>query len=1138
MGLDARRWARRLAIGAFAAAVGAASVLGSVGRARPPAPGGAWRGSFEDLVDSERALETVRWRHRIWPASNPGTKPPLVRVLDDRVLRERVDDGLRKAHALDRLWRRPLTRADLQGELDRMARDSKDPARLAETWAALGNDAARIAEVEVRPTLADRLLRELYARDPRFHGALEGTAVEALRKMRSVADLRRAGRGYAETVVRLDSSGAVTGIVADGPDDASLLPRGLANAFGERPSSRPDPRAWRRGVSRLLEDERGFRVLAVLDRGEDWLRIAAVTWDKTPFETWWAAVGPEIPATTFAPDETLRLPTLPASTRCSPDTWTRMDPGMPTPRQSHTAVWTGSEMLVWGGVEGDWLGEGWRYDPVADAWTPMSSAGAPSARAGHIAVWTGTQMIVWGGAGASGQAPGGRYDPAADLWTPMSAADQPSGNLDATAVWTGTEMIVWGGDDGGSSYYGTGGRYRPATDSWIPTSTAGAPSPRGRHTSVWSGGSMIVWGGLGYDPAVGDVDLDTGGAYDPSSDAWTPTRATGAPSPRSGHAAVWDGTSMIVWGGRSYDATGGVATYHADGRRYDPLRDRWSAMSSMGAPSAREGHSGVWTGSVMIVWGGHDDVTGLADGGRYDPSADSWAPVTALGAPGTRSGFTAVWTGSRMVVWGGSDGYDPLDAGGRYDPVTNVWTGTRRSSTRPERRFGHAAVWTGSELLVLGGHTSRSFMETTHEAFRYDPSTDTWQPTAMTSLEGPRWFESAVWSGAEAIVWGGQNVDALGGRRCLAGGLRYDPAADTWSPASAAGQPVARCFNSAVWTGRYMVIWGGNDPQETAYYNSGGRYDPTADSWSATTTSGAPAPRSGHTAIWSGRHMVVWGGQGIAGTEAALRQSGGRYDPLTDSWLPTALDAAPTGRYRHSAAWSGREMLVWGGEGAGDVSLGDGGRYDPQRDVWRPMAAVGAPASTEQAGFTCGELVAWGGGSTSGGVYDPAADTWTPMTGAVGVYPHSSFPLVSTENRIIAWSGASVADTTNTGAIYCVCAVESSPEILPAFVNRAGGGAARVSWEVEPHATGYDLVRGSLATLRSSRGDFAAATDACLANDTAVSWYDDDTPAPEGGSWYLVRAISAAGVGSYDDGSPAEAASRDPGIASSGVACP
>jgi hypothetical protein len=68
-----------------------------------------------------------------------------------------------------------------------------------------------------------------------------------------------------------------------------------------------------------------------------------------------------------------------------------------------------------------------------------------------------------------------------------------------------------------------------------------------------------------------------------------------------------------------------------------------------------------------------------------------------------------------------------------------------------------------------------------------------------------------------------------------------------------------------------MVIWGGED--SNAALGTGGRYDPVGNSWSGTTTSGAPPPRFTHSAAWTGSFMVIWGGQDSSSDTA----TGGRY---------------------------------------------------------------------------------------------------------------------------------------------------------------------------------------------------------------------------------------------------------------------
>ena len=75
------------------------------------------------------------------------------------------------------------------------------------------------------------------------------------------------------------------------------------------------------------------------------------------------------------------------------------------------------------------------------------------------------------------------------------------------------------------------------------------------------------------------------------------------------------------------------------------------------------------------------------------------------------------------------------------------------------------------------------------------------------------------------------------------GGL-YNPSSTAWSAVTTAGAPEPRSYHTAVWTGSEMIIWGGYNGNGTGTnYNDGGLYDPTANSWTAVSTAGAPPPR-------------------------------------------------------------------------------------------------------------------------------------------------------------------------------------------------------------------------------------------------------------------------------------------------------
>jgi N-acetylneuraminic acid mutarotase len=333
-------------------------------------------------------------------------------------------------------------------------------------------------------------------------------------------------------------------------------------------------------------------------------------------------------------------------------------------RSAHTAVWTGTEMLVFGGqnafVGASRLDTGARYAPATDTWRAMATAGA-RARARHTAVWTGRVMLVLGGRPNDSDSAGEAYDPATDTWTSIASEGAPGARTSGhSAVWTGTEMIVWGGLSATSMRLNTGARYDPARNRWTPMSTVGAPSPRNAHVAVWTGTEMLVWGG-GSTSTLSD-----GAAYDPARDVWRPLTQTGAPSARLGASAEWTGTEMIVWGGGGGADLGGVE--RRDGGRYDPMRDAWTLFATPMSRSVKLNAS-VWTGAEMIVWGGSTGANPevyLAEGAAYAPEVGRLTLLPTEGAPSRRTSPTAVWTGVEMLVWGGYQGTSVATNGARY----------------------------------------------------------------------------------------------------------------------------------------------------------------------------------------------------------------------------------------------------------------------------------------------------------------------------------------------------------------------------------------------------------------------------------------------------------------------------------------
>ncbi|NUP06770.1 MAG: hypothetical protein HOW73_12010 [Polyangiaceae bacterium] len=331
-----------------------------------------------------------------------------------------------------------------------------------------------------------------------------------------------------------------------------------------------------------------------------------------------------------------------------------------------------------------------------DTWTPTSLVDAPSERAWHEAVWTGTHMMVWGGLGDGLYLnSGGLYDPASDTWEATPTAGAPTARFDDVMVWTGSEVLIWGGRDISGGGTASGARFNPSTKTWSPMSTVNAPPPTYEPEGVWTGTELVVWGD----------DTTAGARYDPATDTWTPMNESSAPSPRDGYVMRWTDSELVVWGGRA--CADGACPYVSSGGRYNPSTNVWTSTSSAGAPEGTYWASGVWTGTELIVFGGRTCglATGceVATGGRYNPATDAWSPLEPNGAPSARHNHSGVWTGDRMLIWGG--GGDLLDTGGLFDPETSTWVPTTTEGAPPGRRL-HSGVWTDYGFVTWGGVTS------------------------------------------------------------------------------------------------------------------------------------------------------------------------------------------------------------------------------------------------------------------------------------------------------------------------------------------------------------------------------------------------------------------------------------------------
>ncbi len=203
----------------------------------------------------------------------------------------------------------------------------------------------------------------------------------------------------------------------------------------------------------------------------------------------------------------------------APDTgqWGTMNTAGAPCAQRGSAVWTGSVWIVWGGQSCSssltYVRDGAAYDPAANAWTALPLGGAPTARADHVAVWTGSEMIIWGGVDASGAAlaDGGAYDPVARTWRPITGGADSVASIGCTAVGLPLRMLLWGGTEANGTQAPQGAEFDACSGAWWLLPSAGQPSLRAENSAAWTGLEMLVWGGWESPSQT----VATGGRYVP-----------------------------------------------------------------------------------------------------------------------------------------------------------------------------------------------------------------------------------------------------------------------------------------------------------------------------------------------------------------------------------------------------------------------------------------------------------------------------------------------------------------------------------------------------------------------------------------------------------------------------------------------
>jgi hypothetical protein len=201
--------------------------------------------------------------------------------------------------------------------------------------------------------------------------------------------------------------------------------------------------------------------------------------------------------------------------------------------------------------------------------------------------------------------------------------------------------------------------------------------------------------------------------------------------------------------------------------------------------------------------------------------------------------------------------------------------------------------------------------------------------------------------GDATFIWAGDGEEPEG--------AIYRASDDTWTAVAPPPDLAPRYRPAAVWTGDHVLIWGGNDDPK------GYRYDPASDAWAVIPT--APIDPGFPVGAWTGTEFIVVTGA----TEAAA------WNPASATWRRFPDAPLPEG-YLESV-WTGQELIVLGlTEGGMDPLIG--AALDPVSGTWRPIAEV------PYDGLALGIRPVWTGMEMlfAGHAYDPMSDRWRPLS--------------------------------------------------------------------------------------------------------------------------------------------------------------
>lgn len=337
---------------------------------------------------------------------------------------------------------------------------------------------------------------------------------------------------------------------------------------------------------------------------------------------------------------------------------------------------------------------------------------------------------------------------------------------------------------------------------------------------VWTGKELVLWDG---QRAL---------AYDPDKDAWRELAANPYTSKncRSIEMVCLSDDQLIV----GYVEGSRKVCFN----RYSINKDAWSEIEFVDKV-LQEGLTGLPKGGILLVAGSTKvgdralffiacNYHGTKARGIWIDKKGTIAAINEEKAPHGCYG-PVVYSDDRKVVYWGYWSVGAGNAGGIWDAVADKW---QPIPSDFGDRYSYGCCFTGEEVVIFGGAYSSAFGYILPDGLIYSFKTDKWKKLPVQKKHAPEGRRDfyMCWTGKEVFIWGGSTMRLTQHRDFrYANGALFNLKTATWRPISSQDAPPPMSNGICVWTGREALVWGGfNFP---GYNFDGYGYDPKENHW-------------------------------------------------------------------------------------------------------------------------------------------------------------------------------------------------------------------------------------------------------------------------------------------------------------------